>query len=118
MTGYARRLSTLCLAAVAMAACLAQTALAQRALTWKEVQDKFRASNPTLLAGYVTIDESRADEITANLKPNPDLNLGWDQFTPFSTDPYRPIAQSYLFGSVDYLHEREHKRELRLASAK
>lgn len=117
MTRYARRLSPLCLA-VAMAASLAQTALAQHALTWNEVQDKFRASNPTLLAGQVTIDESRADEITANLKPNPDLNLGWDQFTPFSTDPYRPLSQSYLLGSVDYLHERDHKRELRLASAK
>jgi cobalt-zinc-cadmium efflux system outer membrane protein len=117
MTRYVRRLRPLCLA-VAIATCLVQTAPAQHALTWKEVQDKFRASNPTLLAGQVTIDESRADEITAYLKPNPDLNLGWDQFTPFSTNPYQPIAQSYVFGSVDYLHEREHKRELRLASAK
>lgn len=65
----------------------------------------------------MTIDESRAEEITAYLKPNPNINLGWDQLTPFSGNPYQPIAQSYVFGSVDYLYEREHKRELRLASA-
>ena len=65
----------------------------------------------------MTIAESRADEITADLRPNPNLNFGWDQLTPFNGNPYRPIAQSYLFWSLDYLHEREHKRELRLASA-
>lgn len=65
----------------------------------------------------MTIDESRAEEITADLRPNPDVNLGWDQLTPFNSNPYRPFAQSYLFWSLSYLHEREHKRELRLASA-
>ncbi len=90
---------------------------AQQVLTWRETQDKFRASNPTLLAGRVTIEESRADEITADLRPNPNLGLGWDQFTPFNANPYRPLSQSYLSWSLDYLHEREHKRELRLASA-
>jgi outer membrane protein, heavy metal efflux system len=90
---------------------------AQQALTWRDIQNKFRVSNATLLAGQVTIDESRADELTANLRPNPNLNLGWDQFTPFNGNPYRPLAQSYLLWSVDYLHERQHKRELRLASA-
>ena len=91
---------------------------AQQVLTWSQTKDQFRANNPTLLAGQVTIDESRADEITAHLRPNPNISFGWDQFTPFNGNPYRPIAQSYLFWSFDYLHEREHKRELRLASAK
>ncbi len=90
---------------------------AQQVLTWRDAQNTFRANNPNLLAGQVTIEESRADEITADLRPNPNLTLGWDQFTPFNGNPYRPISQSYLFWSVDYLHEREHKRELRLASA-
>jgi outer membrane protein, heavy metal efflux system len=90
---------------------------AQQALTWREIQGKFRASNPTLLAGQVTIDESRADEITAYLRPNPNVTLAWDQFTPFNDNPYRPLAQSYLSWSLDYLHEREHKRELRRTSA-
>jgi outer membrane protein, heavy metal efflux system len=90
---------------------------AQQVLTWREIQGKFRASNPTLLAGQVTIDESRADEITAYLRPNPNVTLAWDQFTPFNDNPYRPLAQSYLSWSLDYLHEREHKRELRRTSA-
>ncbi len=97
--------------------CLAPVILGQQVLTWSQTKDQFRANNPTLLAGQVTIDESRAEEITADLKPNPNINLGWDQLTPFNGNPYRPISQSYLFWSVDYLHEREHKRELRLASA-
>jgi cobalt-zinc-cadmium efflux system outer membrane protein len=102
---------------VAIASWLAQIVFAQQVLTWRETLDKFRANNPTLLAGQVTIDEARADEITANLRPNPNLSFGWDQLTPFNGNPYRPIAQSYLFWSLAYLHEREHKRELRLSSA-
>ncbi|MBV9766281.1 MAG: hypothetical protein JOZ48_15650, partial [Acidobacteriaceae bacterium] len=55
------------------AGCLAQTATPPGALTWQETQERFRANNPTLLAGQVTIDESRADEITAYLRPNPNM---------------------------------------------
>jgi outer membrane protein, heavy metal efflux system len=100
------------------AECLAQSAAPPRAITWREAQDRFRANNPSLLAGQVAVEEARADETTAFLRPNPNLTLGWDQLTPFSANPYRPVAQSYLFWSIDYLHEREHKRELRLASAR
>jgi cobalt-zinc-cadmium efflux system outer membrane protein len=96
---------------------LAPVIFGQQLLSWSETKDQFRAKNPTLLAGQVTIDESRAEEITADLKPNPDISLGWDQLTPFNGNPYRPISQSYLFWSIGYLHERGHKRELRLASA-
>ena len=97
---------------------LVPKATAQQALTWQEVEAHFRANNPTLLAGQVNIDESRADEITAYLRPNPNLNLGLDQIAPFTGNPYRPLSQAYPSGSIDYLHEREHKRELRLESAK
>lgn len=100
-----------------LAPLFAHVAFAAQVLTWAEVQAKFRATNPTLLAGQTTIDESRADEITADLRPNPDITLGWDQLTPFVRSPYQPLAQSYLFWSIGYLHEREHKRELRLSSA-
>jgi len=95
--------------------CWSQTT-SPRALTWQETQDRFRANNPTLLAGQFNIDEARADEITAYLRPNPDLTLGLDQITPFSS-PIQPFAQSYPSVGMDYLHERGHKRELRLASA-
>jgi cobalt-zinc-cadmium efflux system outer membrane protein len=88
------------------------------ALTWQQTQERFHANNQTLLAGQVTIEEARAQEISAFLRPNPDMTVGWDQLTPFTGNPYRPVAQSYLYWNFSYLHERQHKRELRLASAK
>jgi cobalt-zinc-cadmium efflux system outer membrane protein len=100
------------------AGCLAQTPTQATALTWHEIQERFRSNNSTLLAGQVSIQEARADEITAFLRPNPDSSFGWDQIDPFTTNPYRPLSQSYVYWSISYLHEREHKRELRLASAK
>src|SRR5581483_9833573 len=88
------------------------------ALTWQETQERFRANNPTLLAGEVAVQESRADEITAYLRPNPNVSMGVDQITPFETSPLRPLWQAYPSISFDYLHERDHKRELRLESAR
>ena len=99
------------------AACVAQTATSTRPLTWQETEDRFKANNPTLLAGRVNIDESRADEITAYLRPNPDLTVVADDLGFFSYSPFQPTANAILSGSVSYLHERKHKRELRLESA-
>ncbi len=108
-----------CLGLLSLAAALwAQSGNAPRTLTWQETEATFRANNPELLAGKITIDESRADEITAYLRPNPNMNLSVDQFTPYvGPSGFRPIWQVYPSGSIDYLHERRHKRELRLASA-
>ncbi|HEY6308649.1 MAG TPA: TolC family protein, partial [Candidatus Angelobacter sp.] len=58
---------------------LAQGGYAQKALTWQEIRDKFEMANPTLRAGQIGIDESRAAEITAYLRPNPSLGLIADQ---------------------------------------
>lgn len=98
--------------------CLAQTGSPPQALTWQETEARFRANNPTLLAGKVTIDESRADETTAYLRPNPDFTLSTEgtQISRYQ-GVWRPFAGTSLTPSVSYLHEREHKRELRLASA-
>ncbi len=100
------------------AAAMAQNSGPQpKTLTWQAVQDEFRSSNSTLQASGVSVDEARAEEITAFLRPNPDLGFGLDQLTPFTTNPYRPLSQSYAYWNVSYLHERQHKRELRLLSA-
>jgi len=58
--------------------CLARGSFAQQALTWQEVREKFEKNNPTLLAGRIGIDESRAQEITAFLRPNPTLTASVD----------------------------------------
>jgi cobalt-zinc-cadmium efflux system outer membrane protein len=95
------------------------TALAQKSYSWQELREKFESANPTLKAMADSVTEARAQEITAYLRPNPDLNFGIDQIEPFVTTPYyRPLSQVLPSGSIDYLHERRHKRELRLEAAK
>jgi len=100
--------------------CVTEVALAQKTMTWQEVRDEFERSNPTLRAAQIGIDESRAEEVTAFLRPNPDLSVGLDQLDFFSNNPtyYRPFAYTEPEVSASYLHERRHKRELRLESAR
>jgi cobalt-zinc-cadmium efflux system outer membrane protein len=92
---------------------------AQTTLTWQQVKDKFEADNPNLRAGVLNIQESKADEITAYLRPNPNVTVGVDQIQPFPAPaaPYRPFGYLFPLLAFDYLHERQHKRELRLESA-
>ena len=97
---------------------LAQNGFAQQAFTWTQIREKFESSNPSLLAGQISVDESRAQEITAFLRPNPDLTAGVDQLSIFTPNPYRPFQYALPGFSTSYLHERQHKRELRLESAK
>lgn len=90
---------------------------AETPLTWDQVKQRFMAANPTLIAGRINVDEQKANEITAYLRPNPDMGFGLDQFQPIPATPYRPFANVLPLITFDYLHERGHKRELRLASA-
>ena len=96
---------------------LSSGAFAQTALTWQQVKDKFEKDNPNLRAGELGIQESKAQEVTAYLRPNPDFNAAVDQLTPFTNGPFRPLVYNFPLISFDYLHERQHKRELRLESA-
>lgn len=105
------------LGSLLVSASFAQSVAPSKTLTWQQAESEFRAKNPTLLAGKVNIDEARADEITAYLRPNPNLNLTADDLGFFTYSPFQPTANAILAGSVDYLHERKHKRELRLQSA-
>lgn len=103
---------------LAFAAVLAQSGLAQNALTWQEVRDKFEAANPTLRAGQIGVDESRAQEITAYLRPNPTVGVLADGTQIARHDGvWQPFSGTLYTGSIGYLHERRHKRELRLESA-
>src|SRR5438270_6563007 len=64
---------------------LARLAAAQTSvpLTWEQVRQRFQDNNPTLLAGKLNVDESKAQEITAYLRPNPSFSLLQDQINPF-----------------------------------
>jgi len=104
---------------VLAAAAVTVNASAQQTLTWDQVRLRFEQNNPTLLADKLSIDESRAEEITAFLRPNPQFTLLADgtQIAPHN-DVWRPFAGTFESPSLSYLHERRHKRELRLESAK
>ena len=106
----------LCIA-ILVVSCLAEGAFGQQALTWQEVRDRFENTNPTLRAAQIGIDESKAQEITAYLRPNPDFSSSLDQLQPFNGNPYRPLGFALPLLTSSYLHERQHKRELRLESA-
>jgi cobalt-zinc-cadmium efflux system outer membrane protein len=97
---------------------LAESCFAQKALTWQEVRDKFEAANPTVRAGQIGIDESRAQEITAFLRPNPNFTLSTDgtQLVRYH-GVWQPFTGTQFSTNFSYLHERQHKRELRLESA-
>jgi len=106
-------------AAIALVGMPIATLPAQTAFNWRQIKDKFEAANPTLKAAKMGIDESKAAEITAYLRPNPGFSFGTDgtQLTPYQ-GVWRPFAGTQFTTSFSYLHEREHKRELRLESAK
>jgi outer membrane protein, heavy metal efflux system len=100
-----------------LVASLTIAAWAQRSLSWDEAKREFEATNPTLGAARIGIQQAQADEITAHLRPNPDLTVSGDQFTPFTANPYRPLTNFLPLVSGSYLMERRHKRDLRLESA-
>jgi outer membrane protein, heavy metal efflux system len=90
-----------------------------QAWTWEQVKERLELNNPTLLAGKLNISELQAGEITAHLRPNPNLTLLADQIDPFPGGPaHGPFAYWLPSATVSYLHERAHKRELRTESAK
>jgi cobalt-zinc-cadmium efflux system outer membrane protein len=87
--------------------------------TWDAVKDRFQLNNTTLLAGILNIDELKAQEITAHLRPNPDFTLSADgtQIAP-SHGVWQPFAGTFVSPSVSYLFERRNKRGLRYEAAK
>src|ERR1700680_598198 len=98
---------------------IAAAADAQTPLMWEQIRERFRANNPTLKAARLSIDESQAAEITAYLRPNPDVGLLTDgtQLVP-QQGVWRPFQGTVLETTVSYLHERQHKRELRRDTAR
>jgi len=95
------------------------SASAQETLNWDQVKAKFQASNPALKADQLNVDEMKAEEITAFLRPNPQFTAATDgtQLARHS-GVWQPLAGTQYQGNFSYLHERDHKRELRLESAK
>ena len=95
------------------------SAAAQQSLTWDQVKSKFEAANPALKADALGVDELKAEEVTAYLRPNPQFTMSTDgtAIVPHN-DTWQPVKGTDFSPNLSYLHEREHKRELRLESAK
>jgi cobalt-zinc-cadmium efflux system outer membrane protein len=110
-------LSRLCVGLFATAV-LAESGFPQKPLTWQEVRERFEAANPTLRAGQIGVDESKAQEITAFLRPNPNFTLSTDgtQIAPYK-GVWQPLTGTQFSTNFSYLHERQRKRELRQETA-
>jgi outer membrane protein, heavy metal efflux system len=91
----------------------------QQVWNWDKVKDFFQLNNTTLMASRLNIDELKAQEITAHLRPNPDFTLSADgtQITP-SHGQWQPFAGTFVSPGVSYLFERHNKRGLRFEAAK
>jgi cobalt-zinc-cadmium efflux system outer membrane protein len=97
---------------------LVSSAGAQSALTWEQAKVKFEAANPVLKADAANVEEMKAEEITAFLRPNPQLTFSADGTQLLRRNGvWQPLTGTQFQPNVSYLHEREHKRELRLLSA-
>ncbi len=87
--------------------------------TWDQVKANFELQNTTLMAAKLNIDELKAEEITAHLRPNPDFSVTADgtQIVP-SRGVWQPFAGTFVSPGISQLFERRNKRNLRLEVAK
>ncbi|MDR3727886.1 MAG: TolC family protein [Terracidiphilus sp.] len=94
-------------------------ASAQQGLTWDQVKARFEAANPALKADALGVDEMKAAETTAFLRPNPQFTTATDgtQIARHN-GVWQPLSGTQYQETLSYLHERDHKRQLRLESAK
>ena len=89
-------------------------------ITLDQAIDLAVTNSPAIKAARTQIEQNQAQEVTANLRPNP--TLSWDsQFIPvfsgdFSTDTLNNLQQFDI--GVGYLFERGHKRQNRLRAAR
>jgi outer membrane protein, heavy metal efflux system len=100
---------------------LAVTGYGQTAqpLTWDQVKARFEAANPALKADALGVDELKAAETTAFLRPNPQFTFAADgaQIAPHN-GVWTPLQGEQEQSTLSYLIERERKRQLRLETAK
>src|SRR5579862_6363204 len=109
--------------AVVVVVCLSHFAEGQtppaQTVTWAQIRDRMLIVNSSVLAGQTGIEESRAGEVTALLRPNPEVSLSADGFqvNPYR-GVYRPLSGVVLTPGASYLLERGRKRPLRGDSAR
>src|SRR5450755_1199494 len=101
--------------------CLANPAFGQVKITHDEAIQMALHHNHSLLPARSTIQQNEAQEITANLRPNPNFFVDWEYLPLVSPNG---SVRSYLADSTEgdiglsYLFERGKKRQHRLQAAK
>ena len=90
-------------------------------ITLDQAIDLALAHSPNLLAARTTIDQSKAQELTASLRPNPALN--WDGlfvpvFSPSNLNANVIDTVSEFDLGMSYLFERGKKRQRRIDAAR
>lgn len=93
---------------------------AGKLITLDQAIDLALINSPAIKAARTQIQQNQAQEVTANLRPNPTLNID-SQFVPvfsgdFTTDTLNNLQQFDI--GVGYLFERGHKRQNRLQAAR
>ena len=96
------------LSAVAASA-FGQTAAAP--LTLQQAVDMARAKNPSLISAQQHVSATKASEITASLRQNPNFNLSGSDVSLPADNPANPYSYS---ANVSRLFERGQKRRWRL----
>jgi outer membrane protein, heavy metal efflux system len=93
-----------------------------QAISLEQALDLARQNNPTLRANDMLVSQNKAQEVTANLRPNPVLSLDSQYLPLFSpslfTDSNYWNNQSQYDAGVGYLFERGKKRQHRLDAAR
>jgi outer membrane protein, heavy metal efflux system len=114
------RVKHLLLAAFVITAPLTAQRTAPVRLTLDQALRMALTNSPAARANRTLIEQSKANEITANLRPNP--TLSWDtQYLPFfspqlfTTQTLDQLSQFDV--GMGYLFERGHKRQNRLQAA-
>ena len=97
------------LLSAAAAASFAQTPSAP--LTLQQAIDMARAKNPSLISAQQHVSATKANEITAGLRQNPNFTLSGSDITLPANNPASPYSYA---GNVSRLFERGQKRRWRL----
>ncbi|HTA45315.1 MAG TPA: TolC family protein [Bryobacteraceae bacterium] len=103
---------------------LAQAPTAPVKITMDQAIQMALQHNHVLQATRTTVQQSLANEVTANLRPNPTLFTDWEYLPLISGAPSGTGVLSYLQNSTEgdiglsYMFERGQKRQHRLQAAK
>lgn len=81
-------------------------------LTLRETLDFARAHSPNLAAQRALLQAMQANEVTAALRPNPELSIAKEDL---GTPPIAPLDETF---NVSQTFERGHKRRYRIESAR